>query len=508
LTVSFAAALEQATKEAVCGWLANGGNASVASWIVKGSKTPVTAVAGAAAGLGLLAVNYACNYDPANGAQDPDAPTGCYEAAAGGWINANQYRTNFGNIGVYVPFIRKVLSFTQTGTGSDGWGPNKTYQLDYIDKDGNSKTANFVISAVDWMQFDLAEGTCSSTGGPTGELAPYTYVDQTTNCTYVVAHEAWVMGDDGVVTPVLKIEPGQQSRASGGVIGGCNFGPVLYMPGGGGGDIVGGPPGGGGGIFPWTPGPDGPNGEPWWWDVVKGALGSVLGAAINRLVDKLLEEKAPEVVYRLVSVCEKDAQGEAISDSREVSIPSLPVLDGLVARVDALDDLMQGLKDFKQPICEPEPPAAPVGRNISIQFRSDGVSPFGEKPLRKVFRYRDPSLKDLEAHYNHWKDFEWESGPWMVISQGLEWGKPQAWAKSEEEGKRVLSHAAQIAGMNLNSSSHRWRVAEVVGYRERPVMKMRVHRDVNGRLWIAERTGPAGPPMVLGQPSPVPKVDH
>jgi hypothetical protein len=176
--------------------------------------------------------------------------------------------------------------------------------------------------------------------------------------------------------------------------------------------------------------------------------------------------------------------------------------------LEAIVQLLQGLKDFKQPICVPKPPAALVGRNISIQFRSVGVSPFGEKELRKVFRYRDPSLKDLAEHANHWKDFEWESGPWMVISEGLVWGKPQVWAKSEAEGRRVLAHAAQISGVDLTAPSHRWRVHEAVGYRERPVMKMRVHRDVNGRLWIAERTGSDGLPMVLDQRSSDPGVDR
>jgi hypothetical protein len=245
---------------------------------------------------------------------------------------------------------------------------------------------------------------------------------------------------------------------------------------------------------PWQPGPDGPNGEPWWWDMVKSAGGAVLGGLINRLIDKLLEEKAPAIVYRVVSVCETDAQGEPISQSREVAIPQLPVLDGLLARMDAMDVLMQGLKDFKQPICEPELQQAPTGRTINVRWRSEEASPYSGDRLRKLFRYRDQTGKDLSLHTEHWKDFHWLSGSWMVISTGLSWGKPQVWAGSEAEGKRVLAHAAQIAGVDLSSSKHKWVVREVTGLRANPVLRMRVDRSAQGTPWVTERDGPTGLP--------------
>jgi hypothetical protein len=492
LTVSFAAALEQAAKEAVCGWLANGGNAVAATWIVNGAKTPATAVAGAAGMLGLLALNYGCNYDPNKSTGSSDL----FNSPCPGGTRWCARQDGHPSYGAWKNIVGAVADWDWEGFNANG---NPVFR---------NKSTGQLFQATDWkkaLNCQVGYGSQSPTpvmctGAPVvppGPIPDYTYTDPTTNCDYTVNFQGFLAdGGGGAARPIMKITAGgpAATRASGGIIGGCNFEPILHIPGGGG--------GGGGITIPWTDLPDLPGGEPWWWDIVKGAGGAVLGGLINRLIEKLLEEKAPAITYRLVSVCEKDAQGEAISQSREVSIPSLPMLNGLVARVDAMDNLMQGLKDFKQPICEPEPPAAPVGRNISLQFRSDGPSPYGEKPLRKAFRYRDPSLKDLEEHREHWKDFEWESGPWMVISDGLLWGKPRVWAKSEAEGRRVLTHAAQIAGMNLNSSSHRWVVREVDGYRERPVMKMRVHRDVNGRLWIAERTGSDGLPMVLDQLSP------
>jgi hypothetical protein len=231
-----------------------------------------------------------------------------------------------------------------------------------------------------------------------------------------------------------------------------------------------------------------------WWD------------AINR-IKQLLTAAADKSGYEISSGCLPDDEPGGRNKPLRREWDGSWAFDGMILnRLDAIAGLLQDSKDLKQPICE-EPEPAPVGRNISIQFRSDRPSPYGKERLRKEFRYRDPSLKDLAEHVEHWKDYEWESGPWMVISEGLPWGKPQVWAKSEEEGRRVLTHAAQIAGVDLSSSSHRWRVHEAVGYRERPVMRMRVHRDVHGRLWIAERTSAEGLPMVLGQGPSDPGVE-
>jgi hypothetical protein len=56
--------------------------------------------------------------------------------------------------------------------------------------------------------------------------------------------------------------------------------------------------------------------------------------------------------------------------------------------------------------------------------------------LVKRFRYRDQSGAQLEAHVAHWDSFRWEAGPVCVIHKGLEWGTPQVWAATAEEGKR------------------------------------------------------------------------
>jgi hypothetical protein len=489
--MTFGAELDKAAAAAVCGWLAGGGNALAAEWIVGGVKTPATAVAGAAAALGLLALNYGCSFDPNGGLPVGDYfPEGCYKVVTGD-------RLVFGlttGSDLWSPPFHEFISLVDTkrsgGYGTTYWRLTFKLANGTVDFVESARLLSEVARDKLWV---LPGGTCVADGGKPviGNLEPYTYIDATSNCTYVVEHQAWLMQPDKNARPVLKISPVLPSRASGGIISGCNFSPVLYVPPGGGG-------GGGGHIGPWDPtGPIGPNGEPWWWDVLQTALGGLAADLIKKIFGKFFEEKLDGITYRLVSACETDAQGEPIDRQVEVVIPQLPVFEAIEARLNALPLIDQGLKDFKQPVCSPHTAKPYIGRNISIQFRSAAVSPWGERPLRKGFRYRDPSLKPLEDHRTHWADFTWKSGPFMVISDGLDWGRPQVWAESEAEGKRVIAHAATIAGLDLKDAKHKWIVREINGVRENPVLEMRVHRDVHGLLWVAERNQSAGLPEVV-----------
>lgn len=67
----------------------------------------------------------------------------------------------------------------------------------------------------------------------------------------------------------------------------------------------------------------------------------------------------------------------------------------------------------------------------------------------KRLTYRDMANAPLEAHAEHWRTFTFEGGPWKVEAIGP-FGRPQVWASSEAEGKRVLRHAAAIAGWDLD----------------------------------------------------------
>ena len=170
---------------------------------------------------------------------------------------------------------------------------------------------------------------------------------------------------------------------------------------------------------------------------------------------------------------------------------------GLEKRLDALAGLLQDHKTLPARTCAPSA-VTPTGMPIVVRFVSDEVSPYGERPLRKILSYRSQSGADLKDHTDHWKGFTWTSGGWMVLSQGLDWGQPQVWAASPEEGRRVLRHAAAVAGVDLSDPKHQFVERPVQSARISPNMLMRIKRDTTGRPWVTTRDGSAGLPLVSG----------
>jgi hypothetical protein len=120
----------------------------------------------------------------------------------------------------------------------------------------------------------------------------------------------------------------------------------------------------------------------------------------------------------------------------------------------------------------------------------------GERPLRKVFRYRDQSGTSLEAHTEHWRGFEWDAGPVIVYHRGAAWGEPQVWAASVAEGKRVIRHAGAIAGIDPDSVGE-WVVTGSLNPRYGQTGRMLVKGLRNGAISVTKREGPDGLPQVL-----------
>jgi hypothetical protein len=119
----------------------------------------------------------------------------------------------------------------------------------------------------------------------------------------------------------------------------------------------------------------------------------------------------------------------------------------------------------------------------------------GYAPLRKLFRYRDQTARPLADHVDHWRDFVWQAGPVCVISKGLAWGVPQVWAKTAEEGKRVIRHAAAIAGVDLDVPEHTWIITGSRSPRYGQEGTMAVVQDRDGRFPITARDGSDGYPV-------------
>ena len=169
-------------------------------------------------------------------------------------------------------------------------------------------------------------------------------------------------------------------------------------------------------------------------------------------------------------------------------------LGGLEKRLDAIADMLQGQKVLPQPTCKPP---RVEGEWVSVNFESSAKSVQGDKRLRKVFRYRDQQSHDLVAHVEHWREFTWQAGDVVVIHKGGVWGVPQVWAASAAEGKRVIRHAAAIAGVDLDAPGSQWIVTGSGDPRYGMAGEMRVRRGHNGLWMISKRNGPSGKPEYL-----------
>ena len=267
--------------------------------------------------------------------------------------------------------------------------------------------------------------------------APYTHVTEE-GCSLTVNFEAWGQMPDGTAGPIFRIEPAADTKASGGVIGGCNFNPtIVYSPGGGGGGDGGQPPGP---IpVPYLPDPD-DDGNPLW----KKLLEAALAGAVSGLVQNLFDQTDAKLDQLLECAC-----------------PENPVQEG----------------DYR-----------------TISFRSDETSPYGKSRLRKRFKYRSQSGLDLGAVVDHWRDFTWQAGPITVSHFGSALGAPQVWAASIDEGKRVIRHAGREAGIDPDQVG-KWGIGGSDNARYGVSDTMRVD-TTGGYYWITARDGSNGRPIV------------
>jgi hypothetical protein len=485
--VSFAEDLAAVAKTAVCGYLANGGNYALTNATIGAALTPGGQIPAVAAGLGLMALNYGCNYNP-NGIKPGTEPhfTGCTRVSSG--ILGIYLRLNDGRVVPAGTGISDCVEVVSRGSYVDLDG---SIALTAVLRGASTGTwsgniCNIRQNIVGWTT--RCEGPCTCVATDNDAAGPVnwpTTVTAPSGCQMTVENVAIVVEADGSLRPVLKISPAAGALATGGVIGGCNFAPIVYVGGGGGG---GEPPW----WAPWAPGPNGPNGEPWWYPLLRGAAAGATEYVVKKLLDSLFQYNVPATVYRLTGVCETNANGEPIDVAREKVIPAAPPLLALQERLDALPVLIQGLKDLKQPVCTTHEPKQGIAHRV--RFISEGVSPRNGKHYIKEIGYRAQTERPLAEHRDHWKDFHWESGPFMVMSRGLPWGQPQVWAASFEEGRRVLTHAAAIAGVDLSVASHRWIENVTIGTRTGVIDRFGVARDRTGEVWVVTRTGSSGWP--------------
>ena len=489
---AFTEKLDRAAGAALCEGLTVAGQSLIGAGAVSlafGGAGVVPISLGAAA---LMTSAAGCNWDP-----DAPGPPTPITGGIGGCIevqNGDSQVLIVGPQGTRNPEDRIDMQ-QLTGATYQGMDANG-FQLFQVRGFSNSipvSIDNVRVNASDvpgyFTLFTSASNPCGKSQDPPvppgPDIDPYTYTDPEDGCTLIVNWKGFSTDESGHVSPVYKIEAGADTLRSGGVIGGCNFEPVIYT----------GPPGGPPGpplYGPWDPIWDDPLGplSPW-GDFLRDLAGGLLGNIIYDTYKTLVEEPYAGTTYRLVSVCETDASGEPISEAVEEVIPQAKFNDAVLFRLDALTTLLQAQKDFKQPVC---PPARLEGDFRTISFRSEEVSPNGKSCLRKRLRYRSVSGIGLDGLIDHWKDFSYTAGPVVVKHRGSSWGTITVWASSIDEGKRVILHAAGEAGIDANQTG-RWEISGSSSPRLGMPGTMNVD-TTGGYYWITARDDSDNRPIV------------
>lgn len=492
---------------AACSWFNTyGGQLDTLGFALAVTPEPLSTKVGVGLMLANAAAQKGCTFDPNK--QGSGSPTpgikGCAETDGGAALVCYTYAG--GVVATPLPAssgVNKIIS-TTPGTNPDG---SSNLRIDYGDVNGDESFIFFPTYNPTTMGYVALEPvspvSCirqEDTTGPQLEpddIPEYNYTDTETGCEMNITLKGYVEGPGGDVFQVTQIEAVDDLlRGSGGVISGCFFNPTIVVNqiGGGGGD------GGGGGTqppttFP-TPIPVPPSSDDWWKNFTREALAGVAGAYVQNVLSDLLAPTFASDIYRMVSVCERDASGEPISEAVEVNIPALKAPEAQVARLDALVELLQAGKDFKQPICSERPEL--LGNWVTVRFESIENSPQGTRPLRKLFRYRSQSALDLGQIAAYWEDFTWNAGPVCVQHKNAWWGTPQCWAENADEGKRVIRFAGLEAGIDPDVLGE-WVISGSVDPRFGQPGTMQVAK-VEGLEWITSRQGPSGLPLLTVDP--------
>jgi hypothetical protein len=450
--------------------------------------------------LSLLGAGAVCQDTPVDGPTLPPGIDGCAQASPGGFGVIQLKSQTFPDWQDYAatnPWI-DVAEITQVDVlpvdSNTRWISRATLLRvggGFTTADSLKYDSEATAGAVSW-RIRITSGTCQTDTTipfpyPPNFNDPIPYTDPTTQCTYNITPQGFVTESEGGGAGfVMKIEAaGPQTLASGGVVGGCNFEPTLVSQ----------PPGGGPPTtIPWDPTwPDWDGGGiPPWLTALIGAAGGVGGTIITNLINQLFETKYPAGNRTIRAACEYKEDGTP--ETFTVNYPEEPYQARVLTALDAITDFQQQILLWKTPTCSGGGSSV-TGDAVSINWVSDEYSAAGGNRIRKLLTYFDQVGSTLEQTVAHWKDFTWNAGSVIVSVNGVPLGKPQVWAESADEGKRVINHAAAIAGVDMTKAE--WLITSPRSSRYGQPGLMRVHRSNNGILGITKRDGPSGPPMGL-----------
>jgi hypothetical protein len=491
------AKFQAAADEASCSFLLSAGGtaASVAAYSLLTGNLVVGGLAAAATGIAVYAYGKGCQWDSDTGGDNQDITLACCPP------NYNPFEENqawywkaFNNAtGVWFEQLIGV-NFTSSGQYTRGYltlpgviDENGRWNLEgcngWVDRSGVIPAHYFSGGDYSGIQMVPPQGTgCDPE--PTPLPPPYTYTDPDDGCQIQVTMLGWGVDEAGNYTPVWQMDPilpPAAARSTGGIIGGCNFSPVIYYDGPGGPVL---PP------VPPVPVP-GPGGEPWWLSPLLGALGGATALAIDKALEKLFETPIPQWQYTMRAACDYKEDGSY--ETQTITLPAAPYQERMLQLAETQLDFLQQHLLWKTPVCFcGSPPDS--GDPVTINWISDEVSPASGTRLNKIFTYFDQNNTSLADTVSHWKDFTWQSGPVVVSCCGTDLGKPQVWAASLAEAKRVIGHAAQVAGVDLTNAE--WLTGTPRSARNGVPATMRV-LSRRGVLGITKRSGPNGYPEGL-----------
>jgi hypothetical protein len=478
---------EAAANEAACAFLLSAGSGAIgaAAWslvtggpIGWGAALAITGMSGLAYGLG-------CGEGWDTGITPNPNGNECWRVSGYGDLTLAQ-KDGSGNIGVIKNNVTEILSVEPA---SSPYNVRVTFK--YLDGSTDS-----LFSSIDWDNQEYriipVEGYCNYTGGsdelpPAPDVPPYVWTDPDDGCKITAIFEGLLVDQRGIPGPVFTLKPSGSSgvRTTGGIIRGCNFSPVVYYlpPGGGGG-------GGGPTWIPDLPGPPLPDGTPWWVDpIIRGLASGATSFVLSEILEQITNPNLPATSREIYAACENKADGTP--ETFSVNFPSQSLNDRILSALDAMVDFDQQFHLWKSPTCGGTP--TPVtGDPVTINWISDEPSPVSGDRFVKRFVYFDQSGSTLLQTVEHWNGFSWTSGPVCVSAKGTALGKPQVWAMSADEAKRVINHAAAIAGADMTNVE--WLVSTSKSSRYGLTGTMRVMRDVKGVLGITKRDGPSGYP--------------
>lgn len=424
----------------------------------------------------------------------PPAGKGCQEVSNGGQLwrylpdNGQEVRVD----GANAPTSKIIATEYNAGDESQGLSPMSVVYWEDINGDFFNNRASLPAGYSEPIYYIIPNPDSECVRDDHTDLPPVPdvpveqYIDQTTNCIYnvkLVGALQELPGSDAQL--VYQIESAEQTRADGGRVGGCFLAPHIYVH---------------------RPGPNGPNppippipvppfppdpvgGVPWW---AAPLLGGATGAALNLIGQELARLTEPNYeagTFTLTAPCDYTEEGDNVSYF--FPFPKGNFQQRVIDHQMAILDVLQYHLNSKTPTCSSNEKPPLEGEWVTTRWESTEKMAHSGICLRKLFRYRTKSPRNLGQLSAYWETFTWEAGPVCVFHKGAWWGTPQVWAASQEEGKRVIRFAAAEAGIDPDQDGE-WGISSSRSprYGMSATMKIQLYK---GFPWISARSGPDYP---------------